>query len=374
MPVDPPPHGSSSTPRPRLWVPGLLYVSSEGELQAGAHVGYSDPSRAFRYTPLGPVRTLDDWTHRAWLVERAALRQRQVDDHAIILPETLVDREMQPHAWRWLAAQPLVCVSGLKVRQLVDAGLRVYSVACNAAGDGRLELTATGGAGPRVELSAPLSALRAAATSPADARPTLDQHADPSVIDRALRHLTDGAATEASVVQALAARCLVEDGYGYRGARAGEFRSVEAIARDARGLDTLFEQIFVRAEEQRDAAKAVRAALPTKPVEADRLELPTYGAARRVTAPPIHIAASSQAGGASVRMSIGAEQLADLELSQVDRWFVDDVADWSPTLPSTLEQEMAGARDARSSGAAKLVALFVLAAALVTAAAVLFSR
>ena len=59
--------------RPRIWVPGVLYVSDERELFAGRHVGYNGWGKAFSFSPVGHFGSLSDWRHRAWMIERRDL-------------------------------------------------------------------------------------------------------------------------------------------------------------------------------------------------------------------------------------------------------------------------------------------------------------
>src|SRR5690606_12161455 len=104
--------------RERIWVPGVAWVNDERELQVGSHVGFNGYGETFAASPVGHFGAIAEWRHTAWLVERRTLTKRIVDDHAVILAEELVDPDEMPHARRWLSEQPLVCVSGVKVKRL----------------------------------------------------------------------------------------------------------------------------------------------------------------------------------------------------------------------------------------------------------------
>jgi hypothetical protein len=95
------------TKRPRLWVPGTLVVTGEGELVAGAHAGFNGYGKDFAASICGHAGSMRDWRHRAWMVKRSDLDDNALQQHAIILPETLLDPEQQPFALKWLAVAVL---------------------------------------------------------------------------------------------------------------------------------------------------------------------------------------------------------------------------------------------------------------------------
>lgn len=317
--------------RPRIWVPGVLHVSDEGELVVGAHAGFSGRGEDFAKSKCGHAMSLRQWRHRAWLVERSELDDEVLEQHAIILPETLLDPDEQPHARRWLALQPLVCVSGAKVTRLLDAGLRVYTVEHGADGDDIFAVSADGGERASWSLRAPFDELL-----PAGLRPEGDEAARlyqserlevRTFIDRLLNEVSRGALREEAVVHALAARELVEPGYGYRGATHGVAAPVEKVASGLRGLDALFAQVFERARKFRGEAKEIARAVPRVPAEAKSLdEIPLYQSARKVVLEEIAIGT-----GDGVYVRAGEEQ-TELVLPEQARWFVDRVAMWRPRL------------------------------------------
>ncbi len=353
--------------RPRLWVPGLLYVTEEGQVTWGAHVGYNGRGPAFRYSPCGAMRAVDDWTHSAWLVPRKLVSAALVEEHAIVLPESLIDRREQPHAHRWLRAQRLVAVSGLKAERLVQAGIRLYQVDFNVAGDEMLTVEAAGGAEPPFALRASLRDLGGRETAATERGPLLSEPYAPSPIDRALRVISDGALDELGVVNALAARCLVEDGYGYRGAPAGTFVTMGEAQRKLRALDALFAQIIARAEAQRPQAEALRQALKRAPLDRRELSVPVYGTARAEPVAERRIALATGEHERGPRFERSGQPHSELVLPAERRWFVSGVSDWQPALPLELERRLAAELDRQGAklGGWRLALLAVLAVALI---------
>ncbi|RLB54664.1 MAG: hypothetical protein DRI90_20045, partial [Deltaproteobacteria bacterium] len=126
-------------------MPGVAYVTDECEIRTGRHVGYNGWGRAFRLAGCGHFASIAEWRHRVWLVERAALGAQAIDEHAIMLAERLLDKQTHPNARRWLAEQPLVCVSGAKVKRLAHQGSRVYCVEHGVERADWFAVKATGG-------------------------------------------------------------------------------------------------------------------------------------------------------------------------------------------------------------------------------------
>lgn len=330
---------AASAKRPRIWVPGVLFVSDEGELLVGDHVGFNGRSKAFAASKCGHASSVREWRHRAWIVSRDDLDDEIVEEHAIILPETLLDPDDQPDARKWLASQPLVCVSGAKVTRLLGAGLRVYTVEHGAETDDLFAVRAEGGERAGWSLSVLFDELCPDTIRPeGDAVSRLWQSERLELrtfIDRVLDEVSRGVLREMSVVNALAARTLIEPGYGYRGATFGTAAPVEQVAHAMRALDSLFGQVFRRAKTQRDEAREIARAVNTVPAEAKSLdEIPVYGSARRVTLDelviPLHEGTYVRAGDAQ----------PELVLPEQARWFVDRVAGWAPRLTPELEEEL----------------------------------
>jgi hypothetical protein len=321
--------------RQRVWVPGVLFVTDDGELVAGSHAGFSDRGKAFAKGKRAHPDRLTELRHRMWLVERAALTPELIAEHALILPETLLDPDQQPNARRWLASQPLLCVSGGKLSRLVDDGLRVYTVAYGVADD-RLEVAAEGGERAAWSFSARLEELW-----PKELRPAGDvverMHQSGllevrSFVDRVLAQLSRGALREASVIHAFTANAIVEPGYGYRGATDGVAATVEEVARELQGLEALFAQVYIRSKPARGAAKEIARAVERAPADARKLtELPIYDSARRELLGELVI----PLGGDAELTRAGTTE-RELVLPEETRWFVDRVDPWEPVLPPEI--------------------------------------
>jgi len=239
----------SANGRPRLWVPGVVYVSDEREIHGGRHVGYNGWGKDFRLSGCAHFASIAEWRHRVWLVERVALSARVIDEHAIILADRLLDKEAQPHARRWLVEQPLVCVSGAKVERLAKSqGLRVYCVEHGVEGPSWFSVSATGGNRGGWEVSGPVEAfwperarkLNQGVKDDESELPATERYDVRNAIDRLLRHLTGGKLTEVAVANAFAVRRLLTPGYGYHGASDGTVATIGRVQRDLRALEALF--------------------------------------------------------------------------------------------------------------------------------------
>jgi hypothetical protein len=272
---------------------------------------------------------LEDWTHVAWLATRSTLSRGVVAEHAVILPESLIDRDAQPHAHRWLREQPLVCVSGTTWRRLSTAGVCVFRVAFDVAGDRVLDIESPGSSNGPTSVTVALDALESAVGAQPSERSSLDVQGDPSPIDRVLRLVSGGVLDESSVANAFDARSFVEDGYGYRGALEGSFNEISRVAQGFEALDDLFGQIFERAESLRAVAKRLVAALGETKPEATAVVVPHYGTARSVSVPALAVALGEP-------WVFGGEAKRDLELLPERRWSVDGSDAWSPQLSARL--------------------------------------
>jgi hypothetical protein len=317
--------------RPRLWVPGVAYVTEAGDLHLGRSAGYSSQDVAFRRLRLGHRGRVASWTHVAWLMPRTALHPKLLDAHGVTLPEALIGRDEEPHAHRWLREQPLVCVSGDIWRRLADAGVCVYRVAFDATGARELDVEAVNTATGSASLTVALDALENARTASWNGLALVDVQGDPSPIDRALRVVTDGALDEASVLNAFDARCLVEDGYGYRGAENGRLVDLGRVTVACRPTDVLFGQIFHRARALRSLAEGLLGALSHAPSAAAEARVPVYDVARRLIVPPLHVTQVA-------RLVIHGEVRRELDLPSERRWSLDRVEPWSPRLPSLAQR------------------------------------
>lgn len=333
---------ASPAKRPRFWVPGVLWVDEERELRTGSHVGYNGYGKAFAASGPAHFTSLGDLRHRMWLVQRKDLTEELVDEHAIILPETLLDPDRQPHARRWLADQPLVCVSGTKHDRLLGAGLRVYCVEHGVEGEDDLVVSAMGGERAEWVFRARLPDL-----VPIDLREQVHEMSSRSarrevreLVDRTLAIVSRGVLREASVVNAFAARALVEPGYGYYGATDGTAAPVERVQRQVRGLEALFAQIYERASDMRAEARAIAKAVAGVGIDNERIELPVYGGAHRHYVEQYTIALATDDDEDGPRLSFQGKPREQLVYPSEVRWVVDRIKMWTPKLPDDLEREL----------------------------------
>ncbi len=323
----------------RIWLPGKLFIDDDGELLTGKGAGLLVEAEGYPRSALGSVGRLTDLRHTMWLVERSRLDEDLAREFAIVLPERLLDRDVQPFAHRWLSELPLLCFSGAKWDRIVrDERLRVYRIAI-AERDGKVtfELEAAGGKERGVVFAATLDAIEAAARALAqqtEARPLMREI---PVVDRLLRHFSGGALDEASVLAAFQAASLLEPGYGYRGALDGSPATIEQVQHGARALEAAFAAIAPRAEMQRELAATVLDALVAPPLEGSLPpQLPSLGEATRIVVPELRITVASFDG----HLREGGEPSRELVLPERERWFVAAVEPWRPEIPPALAEEL----------------------------------
>jgi hypothetical protein len=338
--------------RPRMWVPGIAYVGDEHDVGWGKHVGYNGWGKSFRLSPVGHFGSVRDWHHRAWLCERRELTPEIVDEHAIILAELIVDPDEQPHARRWLAEQPLVCVEGLKRDRLIEAGLRVYTVEHGVESEDLFRIEAAGGKRSSWSLEGRIDALLPPELRPEGAGDVgrSERIEVRTFVDRLMKELTVGALREIAVVNALAARSLIEPGYGYHGAPYGEAASIEHVHQKVRPLEALFAQVYQRARGQRDDALAIQKELEGAPADVSEVSIPLYGRAIRTELAAIELELGEQS------YLRGGEAQPTLVLQAEPRFVVERVEPWSPRLPKDLRERLEREVAASSRGVSGWVA------------------
>lgn len=343
--------------RPRLWVPGIAWVSPERELQVGDHTGYADTGERFLVSSCGHTGRITDWRHTAWLIERSQLEVDVIKEHALIEPHTLLDPDAQPHARRWMGEQPLLCVSGAKARRLMAAGLRVFRVEHGVDADDHLVIEAAGGERASWKLQGRVESLM-----PDEVRQAQGVGGEPPerrlFVDRLLDHLTRGKLREASVINAMNARRLVEPGYGYRGATDGIAASIDRVQRDLAALEILFGQVYDRGLPDRPDARRIVIEVTRAPDNLQELEIPIYD--RCFRRPLLDMTLRFDPEDDARAYLVDGEPRDRLEVGEMARWFVDRVAKWQPDLPEGLTR----ARDERTV-ARPWMALFLVGVLLV---------
>lgn len=327
---------TGSVAEPRLWVPGVAYASGAGDLHIGPSVGYRSRDPSFAGLRCGWGSRVTEWTHSAWVVPRSDLSDDVAIAHGVVFPESLIDQSAQPHAHRWLREQPLVAVSGTTWARLVADGARLCRVAFDATGDRLLRIDMMWPAHPPSSAAVAEEALHAATTAVWGGRSLLDAQGDPSAVDRLLRWLSNGIVDEAGLLNAVDARRLVEDGYGYRGARDGWFRTIDDFAHDLGPVDATFEQVFKRADRMRPDAEELAAAI--RACASNATELDVAGrAVRAIAVPAIRLADVD-------RLVVDGDELTELVLAAERRWSLCEIDDWSPR--AALERDDGRARSA----------------------------
>lgn len=312
-------------------------MSDDRELCVGRHVGFDGRGDAFRKAKMGLSSSLLDWRHCAWLVERKGLEASVIDDHALILPEVLLDPDVMASARRWLARQPLLCVSGAKARRLVEAGVRVYRVEHGVEGDDVLVVEALGGEHGSWRLRVDLATFTPRGMRLDEASLLHQAPAEARVfVDRILDRLSRGVLREASVCNALAARLLVEPGYGYHGATDGVAARIEVVQRGLLGLDALFAQVDERAAGQRKAALEAGRAVRGAPEDVNEIEVPVYGSASRRRLPEVILPVDGEG-----QYLVNGKPRDEIVLPERARWMVERVDAWSPELPPDVERRLA---------------------------------
>jgi len=362
---------SQQVKRPRLWVPGSAWVSEEREVVVGPHAGFNGHGEAFRRSPCGHQGAIRQWRHRVWLVERRELTEEIIEEHAIILAESPLDPHGQPAARRWLSNQPLVCVSGTKRQRLADAGLRVYTVEHGVATEGEFAVAAEGGKRAQWELRGVLADFLPDRFRDVggDFLPSQERLEVRTLVDRLLCHMTRGVLREQSVANAMAARSLVEPGYGYHGATDGVAATLGRIERDLRPLDALFAQVYARAASMRDDAREIHGALAGAPDGVEDVSVPIYGSCHREDLAELRV----RLGDGGPRWLAGGQDQDELVLPRWPRWIVTRVASWSPKLPVELDvsreratRTRGGVRSSQQVAAVMVMVLiaFIIAAVL----------
>jgi hypothetical protein len=309
-----------------------LYVSDDRELCTGRMSGMLSSARGLRHAKLGRAQKLIDLRHTLWMVERASLDDAIVDEQAIVLPETLVDKERFPRAHGWLAALPLVAVSGLKWSRLVEQDrVRLYRVAVDEKkGDVAIEVEAAGGGREPWRIRVGHGELLAAVRAAAGERLAIEAPASP--VDRLLRQLSAGAVSDDAVIAAWQASQLIEPGYGYRGATDGSPASIEEIEREVAPLDAVCAQIEERAQRYREKASAIVEALrAARDSDAEEVPVPVYRQARRLVEKEVRVELRDY--------EVAGEPQPQLVLPSYPRWFVAEVEEWEPTAPPGLVRE-----------------------------------
>ena len=324
----------------RVWVPRRLYVSDDGELKLGRGAGQLFDLPGLPVGTIGRRQRLLDARHTLWVVERQALDEKLIEDYALVLPERLIDADVQPHAHRWLAHLPLVCISGIKSERIVrEDRLRVYRVAVDERrGVLMFEVDASGGGKSPWSFGARAAELEAGGWGGEECESRLGLEPPSSMVDRLLRHLSGGVLDEESLVAALQAVTLVEPGCGYRGATDGVPATIEEVQFGARAVEAVFAQVDRRAEGQVAYADAIVAELSmARGEEKTSPTLPIYGEVQRVW----DAERTLDLRAVNASYSSNGTELDVLALPREVRFFIGECDRWQPRIPAELARELA---------------------------------
>jgi hypothetical protein len=348
--------------RPRLWVPGVLYV------KAGATARLvTDRSAGYRFG----WDDIQNWKSSVWLVEKTSLSDEAKAAAGIDLPEDRIDAGRLPHLHKAALAAHLAAVDEEELFRAMNHGARGCFVGYHRVSDG-FAVTAWKGKGETTGFGADFNSITTDAIREARAVPKLcaekrdeeseraddgederdgedegdDAESDEDVaerlrdelratglIDRILRSVTDGVVDEESIYLALALRQLIDPGYLMRQRyprQAAPPRSPEEVARAGRGWDALLGEVFARARGQEEDAVAIAVAIADAPTDASVVSIPVYGVANRVRVPAVEVIVPAETEGNEIRRLLPA----------YDRWEVSAVEPWEPTLPADIAREM----------------------------------
>lgn len=337
--------------RPRLWIPGLLFVElpppgsglpSSGQLRLGPRAG--------RWWSREDV---SNWKSEVHLVEKAKLGRAAAERAGVLLPEAHLDPERCPCLHQVAREAALVWVDVAQTALLLEEGLRVYTVGFDRRADDMFWISADGGDQPPLRVWAAYHDLIRGALGPDKERsrdddPEAYERAEEAIrrsglLDRILRATTGGLVDEFTISEALTLRTFVEErvyvgqGQPFRMRR----RSADEIVRVARGLEAQYRQVFSRAEGTREEAEAIVRALSEAGSRASTVQIPVYGEARRERFPPLKIRPPEEPtpGGEISAPDARGNLQPWLSLPAQEVWSVDEVEPWWPELPADVVEE-----------------------------------
>lgn len=337
--------------RPRLWIPGLLFVEiaprsegspSSGQLRLGPRAG--------RWWSREDVR---DWKREVHLVEKAKLGRAAAERVGVLLPEAHLDPERCPSLHQVAREAALVWVDEAQVALLLEEGLRVYTVGFERRVDDMFWISGDGGDDPPFRVCAPYQDLIRGALKPDKERsrdddPEAHERALGAIrrsgfLDRILRATTGGLVDEFTLNEALTLRTLVEEpvyvgpGQPLRMRR----RTADEIVHVARGLEAQYRQVVARAEGMREEGEAIVRALAEAGARASTVQIPVYVEARRERFPALKIRLPEEPPPESEISAPDARGNLQpwLSLPAQEVWSVDEVEPWWPELPADVVEE-----------------------------------
>jgi hypothetical protein len=289
------PYRASSNERPRLWVPGVLFVdTSPSRLITGPYAGLWDE--------------VDDLTN--W---------KKID--TFVATDDLPEAERRLDA---LAAFPLLralCesapvrrVTGPDLTRARGRDVRLFTVGFARNADDYFSIFAERHGALLRSVTGAFLEIRRSTLNPDVAErdevwEQLESHDDFELADRITRAVSEGLVDSTT----LGLADLVE-------------RAVRGDHRLRRELERELEEIEVRARDHRRVAEEIAQALTSLSGDDDRVAIPVYGTARRVRHPALTV---RTIGEGDLSSSIQGPA-SFLELPAEDEWLVDDVTPWEP--------------------------------------------
>jgi hypothetical protein len=310
------PLSSRTVARPRIWVPGVLYVDPATTLHIGPHAGIV-PSEEH----------VDQWQCEVHLVVKASLDEAMRKAAGMQLPEEVIDAVAAPVSHRLALRAELVAVRPPTFATLIAAGAQGYVVRHDRT-DGTFGVRREGPGRSPAELSHRLSALttreieRATLAKDPDAAESLHEAMLDGLIDRLLRHVSDGTVDESSVVLALELALAIEPTFFTPPSRSSRARLRTTPTTAVPALEALASQIVERGREHEATAAKIADALTSAAPDVDLVSIPVYETARRLRIPALTLV--TRAGEPFV------------SLPAYTRWVVEEVEHYEPDIPPVL--------------------------------------
>jgi hypothetical protein len=339
------PQSSRTIPRPRLWVPGVLYVDPSTTLHVGQHAGIV-PSEEH----------VDQWQCEVHLVVKSSLDEAMRKAAGLQLPEEVIDASAAPVAHRLARRAELVAVRPPTFSTLVAAGARGWVVS-HDRNEGTLGIRGEGGDRPAKHFRQRLATLttpeidRATQAKDADATESLHEAMLDGLIDRLLRHVSDAQIDEASVVLALELALAIEPTFFTPSSRSSRARIRTTPTTAVPDLEALAAGIVERGREQEATAAKIADALTSAASDVELVSIPVYETARRLRIPALTL------------ISPAGEQVATLPAES--RWIVDEVDHFRPEIPDVLSVRASVLEAKREKTTSRLTLIMIVVLAVI---------
>lgn len=335
-------------------MPGVLYVDPATTLHIGVHAGIV-PSEEH----------VDAWQCEVHLVVKASLDEAMRKAAGLQLPEEVIDAAAAPVAHRLARRADLVAVRPATFTTLLAAGARGLVVA-HDRNDGVLTLRREEPGRPPQSLRHRLATLttpeieQATAASDPDVVEALHEAMLDGLIDRLLRHVSDGAIDESSVVLALELALAIEPSFFTPPSRSSLTRIRTTPKTAVPDLEALASKIEERGRTHEATAAQIADALGSAAPDVDIVSIPVYETARRQHVPALSLQTDR---GEPVAV-----------LPAYTRWVVDHVEDYRPEMPDVLSVRASVVEARRETRTSRQIILMMVALAVFAIVVVLVVR